>query len=64
MNCERKMRGRPPSARLRVQDELSDCHERGERLSLAELSRRCKLNSYRDAKRILRDLVVMGWLGQ
>lgn len=39
---------------------LEDCANNGQRVRLAELARRCGLYDYRDARRIIRDLRVMG----
>jgi hypothetical protein len=56
--------GRPPlqmtRRRLDVLHEYSQAIEAGERISLAELARRCGLWSYRDARRIRDDLRRMG----
>lgn len=56
--------GRPPlqmtRRRLDVLHEYSQAIEAGERISLAELARRCGLWSYRDARRMLDDLKRMG----
>jgi predicted DNA-binding transcriptional regulator YafY len=46
--------------RLDVLHEYSQAIEAGERISLAELARRCGLWSYRDARRMLDDLKRMG----
>lgn len=57
-------RGRPKLVmthrRRQVLEELSDRAAIGERVTMAELARRCGLYDYRDARRIIRDLRQMG----
>jgi hypothetical protein len=57
-------RGRPKLAmtklRLQVLSEYAELAAKGERIRLAELARRCRLYSYRDARRVLNDLRSMG----
>jgi hypothetical protein len=57
-------RGRPAMTmtrrRKQVLSELADCVASGERVTMAELARRCRLYDYRDARRIVRDLNRMG----
>lgn len=57
-------RGRPSlrmtHRRRQVLDVYTNAIRRGERVSWAELARRCGLHSYNDARRIIRDLERMG----
>lgn len=57
-------RGRPAGLmthrRRQVLAEYADAAARGERISWAELARRCGLHSYNDARRVIRDLERMG----
>lgn len=57
-------RGRPSGVmthrRQQVFDEMTKAAERGERITLASLARRCGLYDYRHARRILNDLREMG----
>lgn len=41
--------------------EIAAAHARGETIRLAELARRCGLHSYRDAKRVLREIERYGF---
>jgi DNA-binding IclR family transcriptional regulator len=56
--------GRPPlqmtRRRLDVLHEYTQAIEAGERISLAELARRCGISDYNSARRILNDLKRMG----
>lgn len=58
------MRGRPPGRmthrRQQVLATYADAIAQGERVSWAELARRCGLHSYNDARRIIMDLRRMG----
>ncbi len=60
----RNVRGRPALTltplRQQVLLALMSCEASGERLTKAELARRCNLHDYRSAKRIVRDLQRMG----
>jgi DNA-binding IclR family transcriptional regulator len=49
--------------RLDVLHEYSQAIEAGERISLAELARRCGISDYNSARRILNDLRRMGRIG-
>lgn len=49
-------------AREKVMAELEKCQDTKQRISRAEIARRCKLHSYRDVSRIICDLVTMGLL--
>lgn len=57
-------RGRPANQMTRRRQQVLQAYservEMGERISLAELARRCGLWSYRDARRTLDDLRRMG----
>lgn len=57
-------RGRPPGQmthrRRQVLAEYLDAATRGERISWAELARRCGLHSYNDARRVIVDLKNIG----
>lgn len=57
-------RGRPKwrmtKRRRQVLRKLIDCAANGERLTMAELARRCGLYDYRHARRIVKDLTYMG----
>lgn len=57
-------RGRPrltmTHRRRQVLDELTELALNGSRVTTAELARRCGLYDYRDARRIIRDLKIMG----
>lgn len=59
-------RGRPAGVmymtrrRRQVLDEYATASMNGERISLAELARRCGLHDYNSARRIIRDLEKMG----
>lgn len=57
-------RGRPAyqmtPVRQRVYSELQRCVSNSERLTMAELARRCRLHDYRDARRVVTDLKAMG----
>jgi hypothetical protein len=57
-------RGRPKLVmthrRRQVLNHLTDCALNGERVTMAELARRCGLYDYRDVRRIVRDLNRMG----
>lgn len=57
-------RGRPPGKMTRRRQQVLQAYservEMGERISLAELARRCHLCDYREASRIVRDLKRMG----
>ena len=57
-------RGRPPLAmtprRCQMIDELNRLIDDGERVTMAELAKRCGLYDYRDARRIIRDLRKIG----
>lgn len=61
-------RGRPAMTmtprRSQVWNELAECEATGKRVTLTKLAERCGLYSYRDARRIVADLVRMGMLGQ
>jgi hypothetical protein len=46
--------------RRQVLNHLTDCALNGERVTMAELARRCGLYDYRDVRRIVRDLNRMG----
>jgi hypothetical protein len=46
--------------RRQVLLELADLAASGERVTMAELARRCRLYDYRDARRIVKDLNRMG----
>lgn len=46
--------------RKQVLAEYLDAASNGERISWAELARRCGLHSYNDARRIISDLKKMG----
>lgn len=54
------MRGRPTGQmthnRRAILREMAEASERGERISLAELARRCGLHDYRKARRTLDDI--------
>lgn len=58
------MRGRPPGTmthrRQQVLATYADAIAEGERVSWAELARRCGLHSYNDARRIMGDLKKLG----
>jgi DNA-binding IclR family transcriptional regulator len=41
-------------------EQLADCAANGERVSLAELARRCGLYDYRHARRLVKSLKEMG----
>lgn len=60
----RDVRGRPKLTmtplRAEVYAELTRCVSSGQRLTLAELARRCRLYDYRDARRVVEDLKKMG----
>lgn len=62
----RQNRGRPRMAmttrRKQVLETYADRAAHGERISLAELARRCGLYDYREARRIVGDLRQMGAL--
>lgn len=51
--------GRMTHRRKQVLAEYVDAAASGERVSWAELARRCGLHSYNDARRIIRDLERM-----
>lgn len=57
-------RGRPSGQmthrRQQILAEYANAAERGDRISWAELARRCGLHSYNDARRIIRDLERIG----
>lgn len=57
-------RGRPAGQmthrRQQILAEYADAAARGDRLSLAQLARRCGLHDYRDARRIVTDLKRLG----
>lgn len=57
-------RGRPTGQmtthRRAILREYAEAAQRGERISWAELARRCGLHSYNDARRIVRDLERIG----
>jgi hypothetical protein len=46
--------------RRQVLNHLVDCALAGERVTMAELARRCGLYDYRDVRRIVKDLNKMG----
>ena len=46
--------------RRQVFDHLAKLASNGERVTMAELARRCGLYDYRDARRIVKDLRQMG----
>ena len=48
--------------RRRILAEMAEASARGERISLAELARRTGLDSYRDARRTIKDIKRMGAL--
>lgn len=50
--------------RNQVWSELAECEATGQIVTLTKLAERCGLYSYRDARRIIADLVRMGMLGQ
>ena len=54
--------GHMTQRRKQVLATYSAAISRGERVSWAELARRCGLHSYNDARRIIRDLERMGKL--
>lgn len=58
------MRGRPPGQMTRRRQQVLQVYqeriENGERVSLAELARKCGLWDYRKARRIVDDLRRMG----
>jgi len=58
------MRGRPAfqmtHRRQQVLAEYADAIANGDRVSWAEIARRCGLHSYNDARRIISDLKKMG----
>jgi len=49
--------------RQKVLERYIDASTNGERISLARMARECGLNSYRDARRTLRDLERLGAIG-
>jgi predicted transcriptional regulator len=57
-------RGRPKlvmtKRRRQVLRKLTECAANGERVTMAELARRCGLYDYRVARRIVKDLASMG----
>lgn len=57
-------RGRPPGQMTRRRQQVLQAYservEQGERVSLAELARKCTLGHYRNARRVLNDLRRMG----
>ena len=59
-----KNRGRPKwtmtKRRKQVLLQLIDCASNGEKVTMAELARRCGLYDYRVARRIVKDLAKMG----
>lgn len=59
-------RGRPSGTmthrRQQVLESYADAAANGERISWAELARRCGLHGYSDARRIIRDLERIGKL--
>lgn len=59
-------RGRPSGQmthrRRQVLEEYIDAAQCGERISLAQIARRCGLYDYREARRIVSDLKGMGEL--
>lgn len=65
-NTKAMNRGRPGMVmthrRKQVFEQLADRAANGERVSLAELARRCGLTDYRNARRIVADLRRMGKL--
>lgn len=58
------MRGRPPGRmthrRQQVLQTYAEAIASGQRVSWAELARRCGLHSYNDARRIICDLKKIG----
>ncbi len=65
-DVRRSVRGRPAleltPLRAEVLAELNRSFSKGERLTLAELARRCRQYDYRDARRVVRDLKAMGFV--
>lgn len=61
---ERRTRGRPRLQMTRRRRQVLEClRERaksGERVTMANLARRCGLYDFRDARRIVKDLRDMG----
>lgn len=57
-------KGRPAGQmthrRQQILAEYADAASRGDRISLAQLARRCGLHDYRDARRIVMDLKRLG----
>lgn len=60
MNARGRPLGQMTHRRRQVLDEMTRAANRGERITLAALARRCGLYDYRHARRILNDLREIG----